>query len=386
MADLLATIKSKQKLGIVVHDKAPIFSNGIIQNAYFLYACCEAIGYTCQLLCLDKDPSPFDHRGLSLKQITTDETLFHPWDYHTIVLITRDISKEIYDSLKRHKVGVVTLVCGNNYMFDQEDFVKGLTGTVNKYLGASRNIDEQWLIPSFRYALDYMEIIRKKPAFLVPHLWSPEIIRDYSPLRIKQPEASLYYDSTKHVSKKINIVILEPNLNLCKTGWMPIVAAENAHTHHPELIDFVYVFNFPSHDHAYKMVDALSLGPKLRKFERKSVAEIMYFFNSQSDSMPIFVSHQVLTNLNYLYYELLYYGFPLVHNSPDLDGCGYFFPENNIPKCVEQILHAHKHHNKGVESYKEKAKEYLKRVDPLDPAVQKTFDQMITASIVKNSL
>jgi len=69
-----------------------------------------------------------------------------------------------------------------------------------------------------------------------------------------------------------------------------------------------------------------------------------------------------------------------------LDGCGYFYPENNIKACVEQILYAHKHHDKGVETYKDKAKEYLKRVDPLDPAVQKTFDQMIMASIVKNAV
>jgi hypothetical protein len=154
---------------------------------------------------------------------------------------------------------------------------------------------------------------------------------------------------------------------------------------HPELIEFVYVFNFPSHDHAYRMTNALSLGPKLRKFERKSVAEIMYFFNNESDCTPIFVSHQTLNSLNYLYYELLYYGFPLVHNSPDLDGCGYFYPDQNIKACVEQILYAHKHHDKGVETYKEKANEYLKRVDPLDPVVQKTFDQFVMASIVKHS-
>lgn len=381
---MTSIIKTEKKIGIIINDNAYIFSNGIIQNAYFLYQCCEAMGYTCQLLCPDSSPKPFEHKGLSVKQITSDLRIFNPAEYHTIVLVTRDISKEVYDLLKHHKVGIVTLVCGNNYMFDQEDFVMGIKGNVNKYLGASRNIDEQWLLPSFKYALDYMEIIRKKPAFIVPHLWSPEIIRHYAPLTLKQPESSLFYDATTRKSKKLNIVILEPNLNLCKTGWMPIIAAEKLHTLYPDLIECVYVFNFPSHQHAYAMTSVLSLGSKLRKFERKSVAEIMYFFNNQSDCTPIFVSHQVLTSLNYLYYELLYYGFPLVHNSTMLDGCGYYFPENNIGKCVEQIVHAHKHHDKGVETYKEKAHTYLKRVDPLDPGVQKTYDQMITASIVRN--
>lgn len=383
---MTSIVKTEKKIGIIINNDAYIFSNGIIQNAYFLYKCCEAIGYTCQLLCPDPSPKPFEHKGLSVKQITTDVSIFNPAEYHTIVLVTRDISSEVYDILKCNKVGIVTLVCGNNYMFDQEDFVMGIKGNTHKYLGASRNIDEQWLIPSYKYALDYMEIIRKKPAFVVPHLWSPEIVRHYAPLTLKQPESSLFYDAATRKSKKLSIVILEPNMNFCKTGWMPIIAAEKLYTLYPDLIEYVYVFNFPSHQHAYTMTSVLSLGSKIRKFERKSVAEILYFFNNQSNCTPIFVSHQVLTSLNYLYYELLYYGFPLVHNSPDLDGCGYFFTENNIGKCAEQILYAHKHHDKGVETYKEKAREYLKRVDPLDPGVQKTFDQMITASIIRNTM
>jgi len=340
------------------------------------------MGYTCQLLCPEPNPSPFEHKGLTLRQITTDPSLFQPADYHTVVLVTRDISNEVYALLKANKVSVATLVCGNNYMFDQEDFVKGITGNINKYLGASRNIDEQWLIPSFRYAIDYMEIIRKKPAYIVPHLWSPELVTHSK----KYSESSLFYDISNRKTKKVSIIIMEPNLNFCKTAWMPIVAAEKLHTLFPELVESVHVFNFPSHTHASWMTSVLSLGSKVRKLERKSVAEIMHSFNNESDCMPVFVSHQVLTHLNYLYYELLYYGYPLVHNSTMLEGCGYSFPENNIKACVEQIVHAVKHHDKGVEAYKTKAHEYLKRVDPLDTSVQKAFDQMITAGIVKNMM
>jgi len=271
-------------------------------------------------------------------------------------------------------------------MIDQEQFAVGIKGNRTSFIGSEIQLDEQWLIPSYHHALDYMEILRKKSTFIVPHLWSPEIIREYSPRVIKQPESSLFYKIEKRKQNKINIVVLEPNQNLFKTAWTPIIASEKLFIDNPDLVDCVYVFNFPSHEHAYRMVDGLSLGSKLRKFERKSVAEIMYFFNNQCDSTPIFVSHQVLNSLNYLYYELLHYGFPLVHNSPDLGGCGYFYPENNIKACVEQILYAHKHHDKGVETYKERGNEYLKRIDPLNPGVQKTFDQMITASIIKNTL
>jgi hypothetical protein len=88
--------------------------------------------------------------------------------------------------------------------------------------------------------------------------------------------------------------------------------------------------------------------------------------------------------LNYLYYEILYFGYPLVHNSPDLDGCGYYYPEHNLSKCVEQILLAYKSHNKNALTYIDKSREYLKRVDPLDPDVCKRWDQMFNSVIAKN--
>jgi len=377
----IQSIKREKKLGIVIHNKASFFWNGLTQNAYFLHQCCEAMGYSCQFLCGEANPDPFEHKGMSVKQITTDSAVFNPMEYHTIITVTTKVSDEVYAFLKVNKVGVVALVCGNNYMQDQEEFVKGIKD-VTTFLGKSRNIDEQWLIPSYHHFIDYMELIRKKPAFLVPHLWSPEIIMTNAPLKINQPEAAMFYSLANRKSKKINLIIMEPNLNLYKSSWLPIMAAEKLHIEHPDLIDGVYIFNFPGHNHAGGMIEILTVAPKIQKFGRLTQVQIMNLFNNQSEHMPIIVSHQVLNSLNYLYYEMLYYGYPLIHNSPDLDGCGYKYAENNISECVKQILFAVKHHDKQLETYKDKAKEYLKRVDPLNPDVQKTFDQMITSSIV----
>lgn len=383
MNDKLSYIKKSKKVGILIHDNVKLFSNGINQNAYFLFQCLELAGYKCQFLCYEPNPSNFSYKSISLKQITTDEKIFDPFEYHTIVSVTRCVSKELYFFLKQNKIGVVSLVCGNNYMYDQEEFLK--EPVVKTYLGGITHIDEQWVIPSYDFALTYLELICKKPAFIVPHLWSPEMVQFCSLEFFGKPESSLFYCLKPRMSKKINIITLEPNNNLFKTAWLPIVAGEKLHKDKPDIIEYIYVFNFPENNHAYDMVDALDVCSKVRKFKRKSLAEIMLHFNNDSDHMPIFVSHQVLNSLNYLYYELLYYGYPLVHNSTALDGCGYKYSDNNITECVEQILYAVKHHDKQLETYKDKANEYLKRVDPLNSEVQKTFDQMIAASM-KNCL
>jgi hypothetical protein len=381
ISSVLAVVKKTKRVGIVIHDKAGLFSNGIIQNGYFLYQCLEAMGYTCQFLCDEANPSPFEHDGLSVKQITTDPSIFNPYDYHTIITITRRISPEVYALCNNNKVGVASLVCGNCYVMDQEDFVKDRTDGVITFLGGSRNIDVQWVIPSYHHSLEYLELIRNKPAVLVPHLWHPSILNHYTPRLLNKPYSALFFDATKPVHKKINIVIMEPNMSTMKTAWMPILACEKLHIQHPELIEHVFVFNYPSHKNAWDMIESLTVASKVRKFNRKSVAEIMYHFNSQSDRFPIFLSHQMLNSLNYIYYELLYYGYPLVHNSPDLDGCGYLYPENHISKCVEQILCAHRTHNSTLETYKANATKYLNRVDPFDVEVQAAFETRMVASM-----
>lgn len=381
VASLIANIKKDKLVGIVVHDKASMFSNGIVQNAFFLYQCLEAIGYNCQFLCGEANPSPFEHDKLSVKQITTDSTIFNPSQYHTIITVTRRISPEIHALCQKHHVRIISLICGNCYVLDQEDFVRGLVGDSISFLGESRNIDEQWLIPSYHHSLEYMELIRKKPATLVPHLWAPSILKKYAPLALGKPESSMFYDPKNRKNPKINIIIMEPNMSMMKTAWMPLLACEKLHTLRPDLIEHVFVFNFPEHKNSWTMVESLSVGPKVRKFARKSVAEIMWHFNTQSECFPIFLSHQMLNSLNYIYYELLYYGFPLIHNSPDLDGCGYMYPENHISKCVEQLLMAYRTHNSMLETYKEKATRYLCRVDPFDATVQAAFDKQMRVSM-----
>jgi len=88
--------KRDKKLGFVAHSGAQIFTNGILQNAYFLYQCYEALGYTCQFLCYEEDPPPF-FKNLQWKQISTNPLIFDPEDYHTIMTISRGVYSEIYD-------------------------------------------------------------------------------------------------------------------------------------------------------------------------------------------------------------------------------------------------------------------------------------------------
>jgi hypothetical protein len=265
-----------------------------------------------------------------------------------------------------------------------EDFVRGGHSKYSStFIGKGSRVDEAWVIPSYHHALDYIETTRGVPAFIVPHLWSPEILCAHAQ-RSGIKETDLLYNLAAHTGKKIEIIIMEPNIALFKNSWVPIIASDKLYKEHPELIEFVYAFNYPGHNTSWSMADNCYLGSKLRRFNRLPVAEILSSFNTH-DTIPIFLSYQLYNSLNYLYYELLYYGYPLVHNSPDLDGCGYYYPEHNLSACVEQILHAYKNHNKNLGSYTEQGRKYLRRVDPYDPDVGRTWDDMFNSVLAKNA-
>ena len=61
------------------------------------------------------------------------------------------------------------------------------------------------------------------------------------------------------------------------------------------------------------------------------------------DQLDLVLSHQHDNALNYMYFEVLHAGFPLVHNSPYLSDCGYYYDDsdgftagNLVVKAFEQ--------------------------------------------------
>lgn len=363
-------------VGILIGNKETLFSSGIIQNTYYIYKCLDYNNIPCRFLCYDTKPEPLEYVNIPLYTLSEDPSIFDPAHYSVVISVRHHIGKTFYDLLKANKVSVVSFICGNSYMTDIEEFVRdskipGMT----TFMGKGNMCDEVWTIPSYEYMIDYLELTRGKPTFSVPHLWSPEIIQAH--LRLKNvDEKGLFFDITKHTKKKIEILIVEPNMYLFKTGWLPICASEKVHIQNPELIENVFCFNYPDNSHAYNMADNLSLGSKLRKFKRIPMPELLDHFN-KLDTFPIFVSHQVNNSLNYTYYEILYYGFPLVHNSPDLEGCGYYYPDHNLAKCAEQIMYAYTHHTKQLNVQKDLAKKFLSKIDPALPNAGNKWTQMI---------
>jgi hypothetical protein len=80
------------------------------------------------------------------------------------------------------------------------------------------------------------------------------------------------------------------------------------------------------------------------------------------------VSHHWENGQNYLYYEALYGGYPLIHNSEFIRDLGYFYPDFDCQAGGEALVRAFESHDKNLNDYKAKAADFLKTLDIKFPA------------------
>jgi hypothetical protein len=352
---------ASKRIGITL-TRDHTFSNGMNQNAIYLYLLIKHSGYECDLLSYDEAHTEIVYNQIPVTLISLDTSKFNPAQYSTIITVTTSLDEATYKKCKEHGTTVIGYVCTNSLCMAIEAAATAHSREVIR--GRDSPIDKAWVLDAFPFMKTYTEVMRGVKAQHVPHVWSSSIMEYYCRHVDKQDPAVLLYNPSTHTRKKLTLVIAESNVNFVKTAVVPLMAAEKLHTLNPDLIDEVYIFSYPMESKSLNaLVNNMSVGKKVRKFQRKLVSEIFTHFNTVN-TVPVFATHQIYTPLNYSYYELMYYGFPFVHNSPILKEYGHFYPEIDIDMCAVQILKAYQEHNNDFDVKLAKNREYLELIDP----------------------
>jgi hypothetical protein len=154
------------------------------------------------------------------------------------------------------------------------------------------------------------------------------------------------------------------------------------HIKDPDLIDSVYIFNFPQkHNIGFLTVHNLKVKDRVKKFSGMHMATILNQFNQQKP-LPVLISHQLLHGWNYVYYEMLHFGIPWVHNSEWFKSYGYYYPEMDIEAGSAAVLKAVQTHCATFESEKLRNYEMLKTIDPDDSKTVQVWDGLLRKSIL----
>lgn len=297
---------------------AALWSNGVGQNIIFLAQLLQRLDIVesvSLIVCPDGNTHPFaDLFGLPCISLpAAAETL----DVF-IEIGSRSAEAHHIEQMKKRGAKFVSYVAGNVFVMNLEEVARG-----NKHGDSTQPLgwDAVWMTPQhWRTNHAYMKLTRSSVVREIPHIWEPTVL-SMSAVQVKR---NLFYRRPPKDSWVVGC--FDPNMNVVKTLHMPMLVTENAYRNKPDQIERLLLFgaeHLKHSAHVNDMIKAMSLGRENKLFVevRHKVADVI------GQHCNAVVAHQWENNLNYLYWEILYLGWPLIHNSTAFSNVGYYYPE-----------------------------------------------------------
>jgi hypothetical protein len=378
------------KIGITLllfNDINSFFSNGINQNSLFLCELLLNCGFDVYFIV--EDPKLFNIEKTTLNDIFYD-TRFKYIKYSEIiyselnVIITLSFSYGemfIYNYLKNMNTKHVGYFCGNTYIIESEKILynqhkKRHTDAYDFTINNFPKYDEIWSIPQMsEINLDFWCILYKCKCIEVPFVWSSNAITLFCKAN-KSNEEDLYY---KNRGPEKKIAIFEPNISIMKWALPAVLICEDAYRNN-KLIKHLYVTNINSSttndfniEQFNKFMNSLDI-VKDKKCSIETRYKTLPFMSNYAD---IVISHQWGNPLNYLYFDLAWMGWPIIHNAYLCKDVGYFYEDFHLKdgsSLLEKVIECH---DLNKDQYLIDNRKSIERFLPTNKILQETYKELI---------
>jgi hypothetical protein len=248
---------------------------------------------------------------------------------------------------------LVSYMAGNAMAMNFEALSSGLP---HGEIPSEVPFDAVWITPQhWRMNRDLCRITRADKVSVTPHLWEP-IFFD---LFARGAGLNPYYRRGE-AARAWRVAVLEPNINVLKTFHLPLLVAEQAFRRAPALIDRVLLFNtqhlvgVPHFDDLTTALDLYGAG-KLFAEGRHATPAVL---SQHADAVVV---HQWENDLNYLYWDVLWSGHPLIHNSPSAQEVGYYYASFDPADGGRVLADALARHRDRAATARAEAVDFLRR-------------------------
>lgn len=350
----------KLRVGVTIHIKEghqSIWENGIFQNCVFLVQLFNLSPEVEKAVLVNggqvKQANPnmmFAQVGVEMIDMQTAlETL------DVVIEMSSQVPEAWLEKFRARGGRIAWMRCGNDYVIDIE---RAIYNMPHAGLCSAKKYDAVWTLPEYEHSCtDYFALTTRAPVKIVPHLWTPEF---FDKAIATLPEGvSFGYQPGR---SRWRACSFEPNLCMVKTCVTPMLVCEEAYRRNPRFLEYVRFCCTLKHKQK----------PMLVRFAR-ALDIVNHGLASFEDRFPVYaylahhgdciISHHWENGQNYLYYEALYGGYPLIHNSEFIRDLGYFYPDFDCQAGGEALIHAFETHDANLDEYKAKAAEFLKTLD-----------------------
>ncbi|RZL67496.1 MAG: DUF2827 domain-containing protein [Variovorax sp.] len=362
------------RVGITIglhHPAETLWNNGIKQNAVFLAEALKHCPNVASVVLANTTAVPITEAlPWDLKRWPTIAFDASQDQFDVLIELGGQINAEQTELLKKRGGRLVSYCCGSEYVTTMESilFDRPMWGS-NLFI--NQRYDAVWVIPQVAgTSRSYFEVFRRQTATEVPFVWSPVFLEERTRAL---PHAGIY--QPRQGARRLSV--LEPNINIVKFCLYPALIAEEAYRARPDAIALLQVTN--ADRIARESMEFITLMNQLDIVrDRKAVFlgrhETPVFLAENTD---IVVSHQLENPLNYLYLEVCWQGFPLVHNATLCPDLGYYYDGNDVRAGAARLLEAIDGHDAEAASYRSTQRERIARFLPDDAALVARYTELL---------
>jgi len=361
----MARPERKLRVGVTLHlrqGQQSIWENGIFQNCAFLVQLLNRSPLVKRAVLVNGGdaPAPDDAMMLGAGGFAVVGLAEALQSLDVVIEMSAQLPEAWVASFRERGGRYAWMRVGNDYVIDIE---RAMFDKPSGSLSSTKKYDAVWTLPQYEHSCkDYFELTARAPVRFLPHLWTPFFL-DKGIARLPKNVRWGYQPG----KPRWRVCCFEPNVCMVKTCFIPMLSCEEAYRADPAFLECMRVLNtlhMKEHTqflHFARTLDIVNHG--LTTFEaRFPVYEYMAHFGD------CVISHQWENAQNYVYYEALYGGYPLVHNSPLLKDYGYYYPEFDCQEGGRALLRAFEQHDRHLPEYQENAKALLAQLDVANPA------------------
>jgi hypothetical protein len=344
-----------KRIGITLLINNSLFANGVNQNAIYLARVLKSCGYIVDLICGNEK---------TVNEVTEYEKEINVFNleksynirYNLIIQVGLTISKKMGSKWKEKNKDIkfVGYECGNHYLIQTERMLFDYNRT-NSTLGGrfefDQKMDQIWSIPQMENTnyFFYKFYTGQDKVTVVPFIWDPFVIEETFKIR----------NETEYKPRPIKRCgVMEPNLSVMKNSIFPAVILERSQKNNP--LDKVYLFGTELIKESKPYIDFIK---SLNIYQDKKLTVEARFQTAKVliNHVDFVLSWQWENNLNYLWMDVAWMGYPIVHNGSMCQDIGYYYEGFNGDMAIEKIDEMINNHNNNHEDYLVKNRETIKR-------------------------
>jgi len=379
------------KIGItlnLLNNVNSFFSNGINQNTLFLAELLLNVGFDVYFIVEDNKVFSIDKSIIDeflydsrFKYKTYSEVLYS--GFHVIITLSFSYTERfLYNYYKYLNIKHVGYFCGNSYLINTEQILYNQhrdkqQGEYDFTIDGLPKYDQIWSIPQMVEAnLDYWNILHRCKSIEVPFVWSNNAIKLFCKAN-KCNEEDLYY---KNRGTEKKIAIFEPNISVMKWALPAILICESAYRKN-KLVKHLFVTNISETskivDFNLKQFNKFMRTLDIVQDKKCSIESRHNTLSFMRDHADIAVSHQWGNPLNYLYFDLAWMGWPILHNAYLCKDVGYFYNNFNLLEASDYLIKIINEHELNKDEYIKKNREVIDKYLPTNKKLISDYKNLI---------